>query len=198
MHMIRTLALVLALSAAACGNSSPGGGNGGSGGTGGGGGSGMGGGGGTGGGPADLAIGPDLANGFVCGSATCGPSQKCCVLNSQPTCSSSCPDGGFEAQCKGPDNCGGNPCCITIGSGFTPQGVICTTSPSACVPSVSLQTQSGMDRACHVDADCTSGVPTNPPPQLPDCCTNTMTMQHVCFNKSYLSVPAIKNSWSCP
>ena len=181
--MIRLALSVLVLVAVGCGNSSPGGG-GGSGGTGGGGGSSQ----------PDLSTPVDLANAFMCGSNLCSASQQCCVTGMTPTCASSCGDGGFQAQCQKPANCGGNPCCITIGSGFAVQSVVCTSSPSACVPMVNAGTQSGMDRACTVDADCTSGLPSMPAPQLPDCCTNTQTMQHVCFNKSYLGI----GGWTCP
>lgn len=179
--MIRSIALFLALCAAGCGSSSPGGG--GDGGSGGGGGA------------ADLAMPADLANAFSCGSSVCSGGQKCCVSGMTPMCAASCGDGGFQAQCNGPANCGGNPCCITIGAGFTVESVLCTASPTACPPMVSPSTQSGMDRACHVDGDCTSGV--SGTPQLPDCCTNTQTMQKVCFNKGYLGLPGIKG-WTCP
>lgn len=170
-------------------------GGGGSGGGGGGGSGGSGGGSGTGGNgtPADMAQPADLAGAFMCGSTFCPPSQKCCVNGMTPTCADSCAtDGGFVAECKGPENCGGNPCCITIGSGFTVQSVMCTTSASACPPMVNVQTQSGMDRACKVDADCTAGVAM---PQLPDCCTNTQTAQKVCFSKTYLQ---FVQGWTCP
>jgi hypothetical protein len=110
-------------------------------------------------------------------------------------CASSCPDGGFTAECKGPENCGGDPCCITIGSGFNVQSVACATSASGCAPAINAATQSGTDRACHVDADCIAGLPTMPAPQLPDCCTNGATGQHVCFNKSLLGVV---QGWTCP
>ncbi|MDB4965437.1 MAG: hypothetical protein JWN44_1126 [Myxococcales bacterium] len=177
-----------------CGDGGGGSGGGGSGGTGGGGSGGTGGGGGTGGnGVVDMAQPQDLANAFMCGSTYCPPNQKCCVNGMTPTCATSCPgDGGFVAECKGPENCGGNPCCITIGSGFMIQDVVCTTSPSACPPMVNVQTQSGMDRACKVDTDCTAGVSM---PSLPDCCTNTMTAQKVCFNKSYTQ---FVQGWTCP
>jgi hypothetical protein len=188
--MIRLSLALVFLAAAGCGSSSTGG-NGGSGGTGGGGGSG-----GSSSIP-DLAMPADLANAFMCGGSICPGSQQCCVTGMTPTCASSCGDGGFQAQCNGPANCGGNPCCITIGSGFTVQSVICGNAPSACPPMVNAQTQSGMDRACHVDADCVAGLPSMPAPQLPDCCTNTQTAQHVCFNKSYLQLPGI-TGWTCP
>lgn len=191
--MIRTIALVVALAAFGCGNSTPGGG-----GSGGSGGSGTGGNGGSGGssGP-DLAMPPaDLANALLCGSTVCMGTQKCCIVGTTPMCADSCnADGGFTAQCSSPTNCGGNPCCITIGSGFSVQSVVCTTTASACPPMVNANTQSGMDRACNVDADCTSGLPAQPAPQLPDCCTNTASAQKVCFNKSYVGVVP---GFTCP
>jgi hypothetical protein len=195
--MIRRLIVVLALVGGlvvgvvvgglcigGCGNSTPGGG-GGSGGTGGGGGS----------APADLAMGPDLQNALMCGNTVCTSGQQCCVTGMTPTCAASCGDGGFQAQCNSPAQCGGNPCCITIGSGFMVQSVVCTNGPSECPPMVDPGTQSGKDRACKVDADCTAGLPSMPAPQLPDCCTNTQTMQKVCFNKSYIQ---FVSGWTCP
>jgi len=182
--MIRTFALVLVVAAAGCGSSGVPTGGGGSAGTGGGGGS-----------EADLAVPVDMAQppGF-CGGVTCTGGKTCCA-GMPPACASSCGDGGFQAQCNGPANCGGNPCCITIASGFKVQSVTCTTAASDCPPMVDAQTQSGMDRACHVDADCTTGLPSSPMPQLPDCCTNTATMQHVCFNKGYVQ---FISGWTCP
>jgi hypothetical protein len=186
--MIRTVTILLCAAVLGCGDGG-GGGGGGSGGTGGGGGSGTGGNGTT----VDMAQPPDLAGAFQCGSTFCPATEKCCVIGMTPTCAASCPgDMGFVAECKGPENCSGNPCCITIGSGFTVQDVKCTTSASACPPMVNVQTQSGMDRACKVDADCTAGVSM---PQLPDCCTNTQTAQKVCFSKTYVQ---FVQGWTCP
>jgi hypothetical protein len=170
----------LALVCAACG-STPGGSDGGGGGSGGG----------T---VVDMAMGADLANAFMCSSQPGGPicmgGMQCCVVNSMPMCMGSCPDGGFTAQCRGPQNCQGNPCCVTTTS-FVVQSVVCTSHASDCQPNVNTM-GTGMDRACNVDGDCTSGV-TNP--SLPDCCTNTMTMQKVCFNRNYLG---IVSGWTCP
>jgi hypothetical protein len=177
--------LVLAAAAIGCGSSSPGGGSGGSGGTGGGTGTG-------GNGVSDMALGPDMTTSLSCGNITCHGTEKCCAVGTTAMCLASCPDGGFQASCSSPSDCGGNPCCITIGAGFSIQGVACTNAPTACAPMVNLQTQSGMDRACKVDADCTSGVQGS---MLPDCCTNTQAMQKVCFNKTYLQ---FVQGWTCP
>jgi hypothetical protein len=49
-----------------------------------------------------------------------------------------------------------------------------------------------MDRACTVDADCTNGAPNT---TLPNCCTNTTTGQHICFNT--LAVALVKG-FTCP
>jgi hypothetical protein len=192
--MIRRIALLACLLVIGCGSSSPGGGSGGSGGTGGGAGSGGSGGNGTGGNAgADMALGPDMTTSLQCGNLVCHGAEKCCGTASGAACMTACPDGGFQASCSSPSDCGGNPCCITIGNGFSVQSVACTNAPTACPPMVNVQTQSGMDRACKVDADCTSGV--SGTPQLPDCCTNTQTMQHVCFNKSYVQ---FVQGWTCP
>lgn len=142
--------------------------------------------------PADIAYFPPTDGGsFMCGTMTCGNGTRCCVVNSTPSCMSSCPDAGFVAECTGPADCNGNPCCITIGAGFTVQSVLCTSSPTACPPMVDTVSQSGHDRACHVDGDCTSDAPNT---MLPDCCTNTATKQHVCFNKAAVGI----GGWTCP
>jgi hypothetical protein len=57
-------------------------------------------------------------------------------------------------------------------------------------------TQSGKDRGCPADGDCYAGLSSMG--QLPDCCTNKQTSQKVCFNKTYLALPAIAAQWSCP
>ena len=140
----------------------------------------------------------DLANAFACGNSVCMGGEKCCVTGTTPACAASCnSDLGFVAECNGPANCGGNPCCITIGSGFTVESVACTSAPSACPSMIDATKQSGVDRACHVDADCTAGLPAQPAPQLPDCCTNTMSGQKVCFNKGYLGLPGV-TGFTCP
>lgn len=141
----------------------------------------------------DLAyLPPTDGGGFQCGNMTCGGGTRCCVQGTTPMCMTSCPDGGFIAECDGPEDCGGNPCCITINAGFSVGGVLCGASATDCPPAVDPNTQSGKDRACHVDGDCAAGAPGT---MLPDCCTNSATGQHVCFNKSLVGlVPG----WTCP
>jgi hypothetical protein len=139
---------------------------------------------------------PDLAGGqgdgpspFQCGSMSCGVGTQCCVQGMTPSCVSSCPDAGFVAECRGPANCGGNACCITLQKWY-PQAVTCTTSRTDCAPNVNSK-GNGQDRACQVDADCRDGVSSS---QLPDCCTNTQTGQKVCFNKAGLFI----GGFTCP
>ena len=62
--------------------------------------------------------------------------------------------GGSPLPCNGPQDCGGNACCLTIPglSGSTTLG--CTASPSACVPA---RAPDRMTRLCREDGDCTAG-----------------------------------------
>src|SRR5207302_452280 len=64
-----------------------------------------------------------------------------------------------------------------------PKQIYCTQKPDDCQPMIDLQTFSGMDRFCHVDADCTRNAPNNQ--QLTQCCTLTQNGQavHVCLNQ---------------
>jgi hypothetical protein len=109
---------------------------------------------------------------------SCGAGTVCCVTGTTPACAASCPSG-FVAQCRGPENCGGNPCCINVTAGWKVHDVSCTTALTDCPPMIDLTAGSGQNRACHTDGDCTVGAPKT---NLPNCCTNTMTAQHVCFN----------------
>ena len=144
----------------------------------------------------DFAVPPDLAeslpDGLSCGNQTCGGSQKCCVMlkgmMATPTCMDSCPDGDFTVACDGPESCMGNPCCVIIKNAkVSGGGAMCTDQPTACPPAVDIQTQSGMDRLCHVDADCTSGAPNT---QLPKCCTvkQNGNPAHICLNMLYAQI----------
>ena len=194
--MIRTFTLAFAaiLATSGCGGDSPGGG-GGSGGTGGGGSAGSGGGGGSG-SVSDLAMPADMsmAGGF-CGGTTCTGGTTCCVVGGQPSCMSSCPDGGLSAQCQTPSDCPGTAkaCCITIAN-YMPTSVMCTDG-SACAPMISAQGQ-GQDRACVTATDCTDN---GGGMSLPDCCTSTQSGQHVCFSKAYLmAFPQLGSYFTCP
>jgi hypothetical protein len=143
--------------------------------------------------PGDLAYAPLVdGGGFKCGTASCGGGNVCCVVGTTPMCQSSCPDGGFVAQCRGPQDCGGNPCCVTLQNNYSIHDVSCAHAQTDCVPSVDTTTGSGQDRACNVDGDCTAGAPgTN----LPNCCTNSSTGQHVCFNRLAL---VLVPGFTCP
>src|SRR5439155_15912195 len=84
----------------------------------------------------DLAQPTDLAGAFVCGDRVCMGGTVCCVSAgaggaAMGTCQATCGDGGVPVSCRGPDNCSGNPCCVTIANN-APQMVACTDSPSAC------------------------------------------------------------------
>jgi hypothetical protein len=150
---------------------------------------------GGGGGGGDSSVPQDLmppGDAFLCGNTWCTGGTVCCVTGMTPTCMNGCPDGGFVAACKGPENCSGNPCCITNGSGFSIHDVTCGTAQTSCPPNVDAMSGTGQDRACHTNADCTSGAPgTN----LPDCCTNTSTGQHVCFNSGLVG---LVSGFTCP
>jgi hypothetical protein len=127
----------------------------------------------------DLAYTPPAGQPFVCDTMTCGSGTVCCVTGTTPACVGSCPSGSFVAQCRGPENCGGNPCCINVSAGWKVHDVTCSAALTDCPPAIDLTTGSGQNRACHVDADCTVGAPKT---TLSNCCTNTTTGQHVCFN----------------
>ncbi len=186
--MIRPIALVLALAALGCGNSSPGGGSGGSGGTGGGGSSSA----------ADLAMPADMSSaGGFCGGQTCMGGTTCCVVGGTPMCMGSCPDGGLSAQCQKPSDCPGvaQACCITVAN-YMPTAVMCTAG-AQCVPNLTAQ-GAGQDRACVTSADCTDNTGTMMS-SLPDCCTSTQSGQHVCFSKTLLGLSTqLQMLFTCP
>ena len=124
--------------------------------------------------------------------------EKCCVVGTTPTCAASCnSDLGFEAQCNGPSNCGGNPCCITIGAGFTVQSVACSTTPSACPPMIERHHAVGHGPRLPRRRRLHRRPAGEPAPQLPDCCTNTTSGQKVCFNKAALGLPGVMG-FTCP
>lgn len=150
--------------------------------------------------PPDLAVPPDLAMplqdlrqppvgdaaGVVCGNMTCGKGLKCCVevqgMGAMAKCLAGCPDGNFPVACDGPEDCGGNPCCVDVKGAMLSAGAVCTAKPSECVPQLQLQTQSGRSRLCHVNADCTAGVANS---ELPLCCRVQQGGQQVqvCLNQ---------------
>src|SRR5262249_8154280 len=147
---------------------------------------------------ADLAMPADMASpaGGFCGGMTCTGNTSCCVINGTPSCTSSCPAGGFVAKCQKPADCPGatDACCITV-SNFTPQSVMCTPG-NQCVPAISAQ-GSGTDRACVTSHDCTDNGASAT--MLPDCCTSKATGQHICFSAALLTTfPQLQQQFSCP
>jgi hypothetical protein len=139
----------------------------------------------------------DLSGPFMCGNMTCNGGTKCCVVGTgggaTATCTNNCQDGGLSVECRGPQHCGGNPCCATI-MGMSASNIRCTTAPTQCPPDFNLQTQSGDTRLCNYDADCTNGAPST---TYKDCCTGTMQgqTQRFCFDKSFAAfVPGL----TCP
>jgi hypothetical protein len=143
--------------------------------------------------PADLVVLPDLVpppdfGGVPCGNQTCGMGLLCCAVNKQNmvtlSCMQSCPDGGIPFTCDGPEDCGGDPCCVPFNNGQA-SGTMCTMQANACVPM--LQNLNGQTRMCHADVDCTSGVQN---PTLPDCCSAPASglQGHFCFNKQFIGL----------
>jgi len=116
---------------------------------------------------------------FMCGVGSCADDEFCCVTgatggNPSGACNKCCSGGTLPVQCRNPDDCNGNPCCITI-NGTTPHDVSCTASKTACVPMAGLTNTS--TRGCRSDADCTSGPVTT---TLNQCCT--LMGQKACLN----------------
>jgi hypothetical protein len=130
------------------------------------------------------------------GAMTCPMGTVCCVTAGVPSCATTCgADGGFIAACRNPNDCSGNPCCITSSNGYHVDSVLCAQSPSECVPQVDPQSGAGKDRGCSSSADCTAGAAPDMMLQLPDCCTNTSTNQKICFNKLLLG---LVSGFTCP
>jgi hypothetical protein len=119
---------------------------------------------------------PTDDGGPMCGPMTCQKGDVCCVTRTMGqlsgSCMSSCPDAAFTVQCDGPENCGGNPCCVSVAfMGFTPvfNDISCSQSPMDCQPVFNLG-MNGQTRLCHTNADCTNGAPNS---GANTCCTAT-------------------------
>jgi hypothetical protein len=188
------IALSSLLLVVGCGSSTPSGTpsdmtNGGAGGGGGGGSAGGGGGGGG-------SISDMSSSGGFCGGQTCTGGTSCCIVGMTPMCSSSCPDGGFTAECQKPSDCPSamGACCIAI-SNYMPTSVTCKAN-AQCVPAI-MPNGMGTDRACVTASDCTDNGTNGT--SLPDCCTSVSSGQHVCFSKAYLmAVPSLQQQFTCP
>jgi len=135
---------------------------------------------------------------LLCGANACSGTDKCCISTQvdggnagATSCEATCPSGDIQVDCRGPSQCGGNPCCVGIGASGSASNVTCTSSLSDCKPTIDIGTKRGTTRLCEIDADCSAGAPGS---QLPDCCTGMVMgqTQHICFNKAYLAfIPGI-------
>jgi len=140
----------------------------------------------------DMAYSPRQDGGpLLCGSAPCGGTDKCCISTQldggtagQTMCEASCGAGSIRVDCRGPSQCGGNPCCVALGAGGKISNVTCSASDNDCKPAIDIASQTGQTRLCEIDGDCTAGAPTT---QLNKCCT-VMAMgqsQHLCLNTTF-------------
>lgn len=88
---------------------------------------------------------PDATLGVACGAATCATQQVCCVSfgggGQQLDCSDNCGGGDLTYECDGPEDCGGDDCCLA-GSG----------GGSTCRSSCNF----GQQLTCRSDGDCPS------------------------------------------
>jgi hypothetical protein len=137
--------------------------------------------------PPDLTVVSDLSGGGVaCGNVQCPVGQKCCAMigggMTTTMCADSCPDGDFSGACDGPEDCSGDPCCIQV-MNMTSNGSTCTMAANACFPQINLA-GNGQTRACHANADCTSGAQGT---QLNLCCSIAQggATLHLCLNQIY-------------
>jgi hypothetical protein len=105
------------------------------------------------------AAGPDgMYSGINCGSSICTLDQQCCadVVGGTRCAAPGAFCAGISTRCDGPEDCPGQECCLSAGSGTcTPIGT-CSTS-----------------LACHVAADCGAGGD--------ECCPILETSWNGCF-----------------
>jgi hypothetical protein len=139
--------------------------------------------------PTDLAMTMTSvdAGPFLCGTMTCGTGNVCCVsagAGGAPmgTCLPSCGDLGVPVECRGPQNCNGDPCCLSLDNNV-PTGVVCETTADGCSTMFTFggNKLTGSTRLCNSASDCTAGI-TNP--QYPDCCQTVQNgvTQKFCFS----------------
>ncbi len=148
----------------------------------------------------DLSPPPDLAGVFVCGNVICGAGTTCCVGSTgnglTASCAATCPSMTVPVDCRVPENCGGNPCCLTLNMN-APQSVMCESTPSGCPGNLTFggNTISGTTRLCTKSADCTaSDNNTN----YPDCCSTTQmgVTQQFCFSSGIAALSG--GAITCP
>jgi hypothetical protein len=128
----------------------------------------------------------------LCGAQSCGGSDKCCIdtrmdggATPNAYCAATCNAGSISVACRGPSQCGGNPCCVGL-QGQSLGNVTCGTSLTSCPPDFNVQTFSGTTRLCEFDADCTAGAPST---MLNKCCQVMAQgqMQKICLSATLAS-----------
>ena len=153
--------------------------------------------------PEDMTYQYIEAGPLNCGNQTCALGLQCCVTRSgmgaTTSCMASCPDGGIDVMCEGPEGCPGhNPCCITLSvknNNPMTSNVTCGSSRTDCVPVLDLAAMGGTTRLCHVDADCIDNAPGS---ALRNCCTATLMgiSQQLCFDPLYAQLS--QGAITCP
>lgn len=126
-----------------------------------------------------------------CGAMTCGGTNKCCIDTRMdgggPSayCAATCNQGSVTVACRGPSQCAGNPCCVTL-QGQSLGAISCGTALTSCPPDFNLQTFAGTTRLCEFDADCTAGAPST---MLNKCCQIMAQgqMQKICLSATLAS-----------
>jgi hypothetical protein len=117
----------------------------------------------------DTAMPMEDAAGIKCGDKVCGMGQVCCASGDPDsgfmlTCATSCPDGGAELKCDGPEDCptGAKICCAEVKVEGTFPGCTFKTGVAECrgtcassIPTTCPSTATV--RRCHSNADCTEG-----------------------------------------
>lgn len=118
--------------------------------------------------PKDFSVPPDLTprpdySAVTCGNATCAKGQTCCItVDAQnqmvsESCQASCDKdaGAVPLACDGPDQCGGNPCCVDIAFAnnmVQTNGAMCTKNMGSC--NFNFMGMGVTTRLCHQDVDC--------------------------------------------
>ncbi len=119
--------------------------------------------------------------GVQCGQPLCSVGQVCCYSPQIAYCATSCPDGGIITAvlaCDGPEDCSGNPCCVVLKSSTT---AACTQGSGECEHQFRGRQGGGQSRVCHVDGDCTAGIPNT---SAVRCCTMKWLKMRICVTKA--------------
>jgi hypothetical protein len=93
---------------------------------------------------------PDGAVGVDCGGMMCVMTDECCLMGMSVSCvpAGTCPGG--PVACDGPEDCGGDNCCVMLGGGGMASSM-CSADPC---PQIT---------ACHDNSHCTGGLCCPPP-----------------------------------